>query len=69
MESPFTEYEWQIEDLKKKNIELEKRITFLGDLIFKARYLAKDVMTFYPACTRIIYDKAKEFLEESNEGC
>lgn len=69
MESPFTEYEWEIEDLKKKNIELENRIIFLGDLAFKARDLAKDVMTFYLACTRIIYDKAKEFLEESNEGC
>ena len=60
MESPFTQYEWEIEDLKKKNIELEKRITFLGDLVFKARDLAKDVMTFYPASTRIIYDKAKK---------
>ena len=25
MESPFTEYEWHIEDLKKKNIELKKK--------------------------------------------
>lgn len=69
MESPFTEYEWHIEDLKKENAELKKkRITFLGDLVFKVRDLAKDVKTFYLACTRIIYDKAKEFLEESNEG-
>lgn len=63
MESPFTEYEWHIEDLKKKNIELEKRITFLGDLVFKARDLAKDVMNFYPACPKSVYNKAKEFLE------
>ena len=68
MESPFTEYEWQIEDLKKKNIELEKRITFLGDLVFKGRDLAKDVMTFYPACTKSTYLMAKDFLEELNEG-
>ena len=63
MESPFTEYEWHIEDLKKKNAELEERITFLGDLVFKARDLAKDVMTFYLACTKSVYNKAKEFLE------
>ena len=63
MESPFTEYEWEIEDLKKKNTELEERITFLGDLVFKARDLAKDVMKFYPACTKSVYNKAKEFLE------
>ena len=63
MESPFTEYEWHIEDLKKENAELKERITFLGDLLFKARDLAKDVMSFYLACTRFIYDKAKEFLE------
>lgn len=25
MESPFIQYEWEIEDLKKKNIELEKK--------------------------------------------
>lgn len=68
MESPFTEYEWEIEDLKKKNIKLENRITFLGDLVFKARDLAKDVKTFYPACTKSVYNKAEEFLEESNEG-
>lgn len=63
MESPFTEYEWYIEDLKKENAELKERITFLGDLVFKARDLAKDVMTFYPVCTKSVYDKAKEFLE------
>lgn len=63
MESPFTEYEWEIEDLKKENAELKEKITFLGDLIFKARDLAKDVMTFYPACTKSVYNEAKEFLE------
>ena len=63
MESPFTEYEWHIEDLEKENAELKEKITFLGDLVFKARDLAKDVMTFYPACTKSIYNKAKEFLE------
>lgn len=63
MESPFTEYEWKIEDLKKKNAELEERITFLGDLLFKARELAEDVMKFYPACTKSVYNKAEEFLE------
>ena len=69
MESPFTEYEWHIEDLKKKNIELEKRITFLGDLVFKARDLAKEVVKYYPSCPKSNHDMAKEFLEESNEGC
>lgn len=69
MESPFTQYEWEIEDLKKENTELKEKITFLGDLAFKARDLAKDVMTFYPACTKSTYLMAKEFLEESNEGC
>ena len=63
MESPFTEYKWEIENLKKENTELKERITFLGDLVFKARDLAKDVMTFYPACTKSVYNKAKEFLE------
>lgn len=63
MESPFTEYEWHIEDLEKENTELKERITFLGDLLFKARDLAKDVMGFYPACTKSVYNKAKEFLE------
>ena len=28
MESPFTECEWHIEDLKKKNIELKKKNYF-----------------------------------------
>lgn len=63
MESPFTEYEWEIEDLKKENTKLKERIIFLGDLVFKARELAEDVMTFYPACTKSVYNKAKEFLE------
>lgn len=63
MESPFTEYEWHIEDLKKKNIELEKRITFLGDLVFKARDLAKEITKEYPNCSKMTYNKAKEFLE------
>ena len=63
MESPFIQYEWEIEDLKKENTELKERIIFLGDLIFKARDLAKDIMTFYPACTKSVYNKAKEFLE------
>ena len=49
--------------LKKENAELKERITFLGDLVFKARDLAKDVMTFYPACNKSVYNKAKEFLE------
>ena len=63
MESPFTEFEWEIEDLKKENTELKERVILLGDLVLKARELAKDVMTFYLACTKFIYDKAKEFLE------
>ena len=49
--------------MKKKNTELEERITFLGDLVFKARDLAKNVMKFYPACTKSVYNKAEEFLE------
>lgn len=57
-----------IEDLKKENTELKERITFLADLLFKARDLAKEVKSFYPACTKSVYNKAKEFLEESNEG-
>ena len=44
-------------------LNLKKELFFLDDLIFKARDLAKDVMTFYPACTKSVYDKAKEFLE------
>ena len=68
MESPFIQYEWEIEDLKKKNIELEKRITFLGDLVFKARDLANKVRLNYPTCAESTYLMAKEFLEESNEG-
>ena len=67
MESPFIQYEWEIEDLKKENTELKERIIFLGDLIFKARDLAKDIMTFYPACTKSVYNKAEEFLEELND--
>ena len=63
MESPFTEYEREIEDLKKENTKLKERITFLGDLVFKGRDLAKDIMNFYPACTKSVYNKAKEFLE------
>lgn len=63
MESPFTEYKWEIENLKKENAELKERIIFLDDLVFKARDLAKDVMSFYPACTKSVYNKAKEFLE------
>ncbi len=63
MESPTLEYEWHIEDLKKENAELKERITFLGDLVFKARDLAKEVVKFYSACTKSIYDKAKKFLE------
>jgi hypothetical protein len=55
--------------LKKKNIELEKRITFLGDLVFKARDLANKVRLNYPTCTKSTYLMAKEFLEESNERC
>ena len=52
-----------IEDLKKENTELKERITFLADLLFKARDLAKEVKSFYLACTKSVYDKAKEFLE------
>lgn len=63
MESPTLEYEREIENLKKENAELKERIIFLDDLVFKARDLAKNVMNFYPACTKSIYDKAKEFLE------
>ena len=63
MESPFTEYEWEIEDLKKENAELKERITFLGDLVFKARELAKEVVKYYPACCKSTYEMAKEFLE------
>lgn len=63
MESPFIQYEWRIEDLEKENTELKERIAFLGDLVFKARELAEDVMKFYPACTKSVYNKAKEFLE------
>lgn len=69
MESPFTEYEWEIEDLKKKNTELKERITFLGDLVFKARDLAKEVVKYYPSCPKSNHDMAKEFLEVLNEGC
>lgn len=46
-----------------ENTKLKERITFLGDLVFKARELTEDVMTFYPACTKSIYNKAKDFLE------
>ena len=46
-----------------------KNYFYFNDLIFKARDLmAKDVMNFYLACTKSVYNKAKEFLEESNEG-
>ena len=69
MESPFTEYEWHIEDLKKENTELKERITFLGDLVFKARDLANKVRLNYPTCTKSTYLMAKEFLEVLNEGC
>jgi hypothetical protein len=55
--------EKRIAELEKENAELKEKITFLGDLVFKARDLAKDVMTFYPACTKSVYNKAKEFLE------
>ena len=63
MESPFIEYEWEIEDLKKENTELKERITFIGDLVFKARDLAEEVMKEYPNCSKMTYDKAKEFLK------
>ena len=63
MESPFIEYEWQIEDLEKENTELKKRVILLGDLVFKARKLAEEVMKEYPNCSKMTYDKAKEFLK------
>lgn len=67
MESPFTEFEWEIEGLKKENTKLKERINFLDDLIFKARNLAKEVVKYYPSCPKSNHDMAKEFLEELNE--
>ena len=69
MESPFTEYEWHIDNLEKENTKLKEKVILLGDLVFEAKELAKDVMTFYPACTKSVYNKAEEFLEELNEEC
>lgn len=63
MESPFTEYEWHIEDLKKENTKLKEKIVFLGDLVFKAKDLAKEITKEYPNCSKMTYDKANEFLE------
>lgn len=63
MESPFTEFKWRIEDLEKENKKLKERVILLGDLVIKAKELAKDVMNFYPACPKSVYNKAKEFLE------
>ena len=67
MESPFTEYEWRIKDLEKENTKLKERINFLGDLVFKARNLAKEVVKYYPSCPKSNHDMAKEFLEVLNE--
>ena len=71
MESATLDYELEIEELKKKNNEYLKKINDIGEMLVEyekklklAESLAKDVMEFYPACTKSTYLKA--FLKKGN---
>ena len=73
MESATLDYELEIEELKKKNNEYLKKINDIGEMLVEyekklklAESLAKDVMEFYPACTKSTYLKAEEFLKKGN---
>ena len=54
--------------MEKENADLKEKITFLGNLVFKARDLANKVRLNYPACTKSTYLMPKEFLEVLNKG-
>ena len=73
MESTTLQFEWQIEDLKKKNLELTEKIKVIGEMLVQkekklevAEKLAKEIMTFYPSCPKSVYLMAENFINGEN---